>query len=208
MKTERLIRILSYNLEPVKRIEMPLRSALKWLIVSFCAIGILVFYRSDYFRNIHFPVYSYEFLFVILLSVISLLSAIRVSVPGNFSGKEKWITMSGLMLWPFLILIRLQFTENIDPGGFQLGYNQCVTDLYTFSLIPFFYLLLITRRGAVLEPGSAMFLTGVGSLSIAAAGIQLLCPNEAPLHLLQSHFLPVPMVSVGVIIFGKFLFRW
>lgn len=203
MKTENLIQELIHELKPVKRINSTSKRLIHFVaIATFCFLGALSIFgiREDIREAISNPAFFFQAIILFILAVLSALSALILSVPGEErSSRVRWIPILVFFLWGGTLVWLL--TENQGSVGHGLN---CIRDIVVFGAVPGIVLMIMVRKAAALTAGwnGALLLMSVAALG--ALGAQFVCHNDSPSHLLLWHLIPVAMAGL----IGVFLGKW
>ncbi|WP_039926508.1 NrsF family protein [Leptospira vanthielii] len=206
MKTDVLIDRLSANLAPVRRV-FPISVAYcLWIGSSLLILISYIWWRSDFFRMIHIPIYIYELIPAFLVLLISAYNAIHTSIPGN--RKIQYLSLapiSFLVLWMCLLLFR--FFTGITSDIPIYNYHTCIRDFLLMNLPTSIGLIYIIRRRYPMSKKNIGFWIFTASATMSALGEAFLCPNEAASHLILIHLFPVFGLSLLGIWIGNFVFH-
>jgi hypothetical protein len=207
MKTENLIKELSSNLSPVKRIYPVYITFIIWILFSFCFLVFFIWSRSNNFQNLYIPQYLYELIPIILCVFLSAFAAMYYSIPGNRVKKNfNYITVSLLFIWILLLVLRYSFNSQTSMDKI-FNYHSCFKDIFLMSLPSGAVLIYIINRRMPIQKRWTGFWILSASSSTSAVSVAFLCSNEIPSHILVVHALPVFVMSLFGIILGSFLFR-
>ncbi len=207
MKTENLIKELSSNLSPVKRIYPAYITFTIWILFSFSFLLFFIWSRSDNFQNLYIPQYLYELIPIILCILLSAFAAIYYSIPGNRVKKNlNYLTVLFLLVW--VLLLGLRYSVNSQTSIDKIfHYHSCFKDIFLMSLPTSVVLIYIMNRRFPIQKQWTGFWILAASASASVTGVAFLCPNEMPSHLLVVHAIPILALSLLGIILGSFLFR-
>lgn len=207
MKTENLIKHLSSNLSPVKRIYPVYNIFTIWILFSFSFLVFFIWNRSDNFQNLFIPQYLYELIPIILSVIFSAFAAMYFSIPGNRVKRNfNYITVSLLFIWILLLGLRYSFGSAISNDKI-FKYHDCYKDIILMSLPSCAVLMYIINRRLPIQKKWTGFWILSASASSSAVSVAFLCSNEMPSHLLVVHAIPVFVMSLFGIILGSILFR-
>ncbi|MBI3553603.1 MAG: DUF1109 domain-containing protein [Elusimicrobia bacterium] len=213
MKTDDLIKRLSDELEPVRRLDSPSRRALKALAAALLCVGSGVAIagpRPDLTACATRPAFLTEILLILFAAVSAAVSAFILSVPGLEKGRwTRWLPALPVAAWGALLLLRLKkdFAPlDLDTLSAAPGLH-CARALLIFCFLPGLVMFAMLRRAAPLKLGWSGSLAALSAVGLAAAGLQFCCLSSDPAHLLCWHFTPMlGLVAVGALL-GQWLLR-
>ncbi len=205
MKTDDLISKLSDEHKAVAPLASFWERYLKWLVVSLlCVItGVsLSVVREDLGAAFKDPFFVLQNLLILVGALLSSALALILSVPG--SEKKKSVRIFALI--PFILWALLLFLGK-KQGGFYPGIGTgCASEVLSLGVVPGILLLIIVRRGAVLNRSYSSFFTFMAAAALGALGVQFSCHSGNIAHLLVWHFLPVIFLGIlGVALANKIL---
>lgn len=211
MDTNELIKSLSADLRPVKRLRAPwLQTLLMGLAGAGLVAGGAFFFshlRPDAAAQLKQPEFLIETGAMLAAGLLSAAAAAALSIPD--AGKRNTALFSLLAattLWLALGLHQLSTSSfQGDPVG--IAAYQCAIDLGLLSLLPLAAAALLLRRSLWFQPGLAGYAIFLSMISLAAVGMRLLCSIEGEEHLLFWHVLPVMTLGASGILAGKIILR-
>lgn len=212
MKTEELIGNLVHDLQPTRHVSWRIKAAL-WIVVS-CLYLVAVAYFSGFRFDLSQRIYEVSFIVPILaLAALAVGSAIVfafLSVPRiETTGAQKSVPWIILSLWTLYLGVSLFSSSGLHFHGFLHPISwACARDLLLFGVVPFFLAWALVKSGAPTQPWMASFHSLMASGALGAIGVQLICANDSPSHLLAWHVFPLIVV---VMLFRKLVamtFRW
>ncbi|MBA2405995.1 MAG: DUF1109 family protein [Bdellovibrionales bacterium] len=205
MRNDELISELIKKNSGVKVLATPVQSFLRWLIVSLFSISVgvaILGVREDYqdiFKNASVWIPS---LINFLLALASALSAFIMSIPDRHSKASYAIPVLTFIGWIGALALGPDFGSN--EHGFEL---LCLRDVIVLGIVPAIVLVTMLYKGAVLKSGLVGCFALMASASLGAFATQFICHDDAPLHILLSHLLPVVLVGVCGIFIGRKILR-
>lgn len=184
MKTERLIDVLSTNLEPVKGKEIGRSLAWAIAIGGMAAFGIMVAtvgLRTRAGLSFHVPFLLLKLLFMV--SVIGFGAALlaRLLRPGQQAGR-----LLSLILLPFVAmglacLIVLSLNQPTAWGPMLMGtqWVMCLFCIPLFAVIPFALLVWALRKGAPTNLRRTGAIAGLVAGAVGAVAYAFHCPDDS-----------------------------
>lgn len=167
--TSDLIRALSGNLTPVRRLRPPLVRALLWLMLAAVVLGLLAVsqgVRPDLLARLQDLAFAGPVAGSLATGILAAIAAFMVSLPDR---SRLWLLLPlpALVLWFSNIGYQcLTQWVALDPNGITLGETaRCAATLVLTSLPLSLAMVLMLRYAAPLRPTAVAL---VGSLSVAA----------------------------------------
>lgn len=206
MKTNDLIGRLS-RLEPPKQV-LPSygKRLLKWSIAGlFCTcVGVAVFgFRSDLHDVAITPGFLIQAALLLIASVLSAFTAFALSVPGTSGRHSGRLVALSLLLWAIFLVVSLIVSRNFVSG---VGLF-CMRDIFVLGIIPGILLFTMIRAAAPFRSAITGLLTTLSAAGLGALGVQFICKNDNPLHILLWHFIPVLLVGLAGIFLGRVFYQ-
>jgi hypothetical protein len=186
MRTERLIEVLSANLDPVKRGQ--LWRALVWALVVGVATAFLVMLatvgvRSDFGRETHWGFTALKLLFTLSLIGTGTVFLVRSMSPGRASLKSFL-----LVLLPFLVigsagLVAIALAsanpESCIRMMMGLRWQTCLFCIPLFAVIPFAALIWALRHGAPTNLTRTGAVAGLVAGALGATAYAFNCADDS-----------------------------
>lgn len=206
MKSNELIQSLATDLKPVKALKYGAKEYFVVLLAGLFSIlaGLAISgIRSDIQNVMLTPAFITQSLALLMLAVLSTVSAIQMSIPSLEKPIAQKIAASTLIFWSATIVYLLINSDSPFAGwGFS-----CSREIAINSILPSAAIFFITRHGAVTKRRSVGWLTLTAGAAYGALATQLVCNMSDPLHLLIWHALPVFLIGALGLAFGKFLIK-
>jgi hypothetical protein len=161
-------------------------------------------FRPDLATVVQRPGFVAQALATGILMGLAAYGAIVASIPGAARQQVLFgFTMGALLVWLGVLVTELVL---LAAGGAEDPWRtgtvwKCVRAVLLLGTVPGLLLLVLVWRGLPLRYGWAGSLTCVALGAAGALSLQTVCPDNGPLHLIVSHFLPVAalgIVGVGV----------
>jgi hypothetical protein len=200
MNTEQLVQTLSSDLRPVRRLPGAGVRALSWagLAVVCVAVGAAaVGLRPDILQKAHDFGFLARGLLLLAVSALAARSAFRLGVPGEQSAR--WLPIAAALAWAGLVA-----AGGLD--GASTGW-LCIARIALFSLVPAAAAFVMLRKAAPLSAGWTGAMALFATASLAMLGTSLVCPKDAPAHLLLWHLAPALLVALLGAQLGRWLFE-
>lgn len=207
MKQQELINQLLANAAPVRRLWPPLPRALSWWLgTSVCMAGYLwLFARPAMIQQaMTHTDFVIQGILALVLGLVAALAALTLSIPGRRPAVLQKLPYAGLFGWLAVLFYALATTA---PSLFMPGWG-CAAEIFIFSAIPAALLIVMAKRAAPLNLPLVGFFAVLAAASMGTFCTQFSCCKTAPLHGLVWHFLPVLVLSMSGIFFGRRLLRW
>ena len=207
--TKDLIEELSGELTEVKVMRRPIDVALFWsaLAITYIVVTITVLgVRGDIDNKIQDPVYIFELLHVIAISISAAICSACLRIP-DIRGQKWMLAIPTSLFAAFVTWVALRLgLESYDMSGF--GWGHCHSDSIAFGAIPAFMILFFSMRGKTTHPNmmSLMNILSVGA--IGYLGLRITCASDDIGHLLGFHILPYLLFGIVISMVGKRIFRW
>jgi len=207
---DELIRDLTQDLTPARRLAPARTAALAWLATSllFVALATLATgpLRPGVLGQLAMePSCALDVLLGLVASTLAILGLARLRIPGRARGPSGSIpALTLLAAWVALQLFGL-FVEP-SPASTLGARALCWLQVLLFSLPPLAAALVLARRAAPLEPEWTGLLAGLAAGALPALAMQLACMH-APLHALVAHLAPVLFVAGLGAALGRLVLR-
>jgi hypothetical protein len=186
MKTDRLIEVLSANLEPVKRGR--LWKALVWaigvgIVTAFLVMLVTVGVRSDFGMETHWGFTALKLLFTLSLIGTGTIFLIRSMSPGRGSRKSFL-----LVFLPFLVigsagLVALVLVaaspESCIRMMMGMRWQTCLLCIPLFAVVPFMALIWALRRGAPTNLQRTGAIAGLVAGALGATAYAFYCGDDS-----------------------------
>lgn len=211
MDTDDLIGKLAADLKPVAPLQSPLTRAWRFTGFALLFVAASIFLsggmRPDARELITQPQFIAEAVMMLVSGILSAFAAFHLAVPDTRIRKP---VLTGLVIgtsvWVLLSLVCC--TEHFTGHGVADEHDfglHCFRDLLAVSVIPVIAAFVMLGRGAPVWKGAAGYAMALSTASFSAIAARLMCPNDAPIHLLLWHFLPVLGFAFLGIVIGRFL---
>ncbi len=212
MKTEELVGNLVHDLRPTRHVTWRMKAAF-WIMVSSLYLVVVAYFfgfRLDLSKKIYEASFAIPLLALASLAVGSAIVFTFLSVPRlEITRVQKSVPWIIVWLWVVYLGMSLSSSGGLHFHGFLHPISwTCARDLLLFGAVPFFVAWALVKSGAPTQPRMASFHSLMASGALGAIGVQLICANDSPSHLLAWHVLPLIVI---VMLFRKLVattFRW
>lgn len=214
MDTEELIKTLSEDAAPVKRLPpAPLR-VVKWLLavagVLLAGLALLGL-RDDVIQRMADPMFLLESGLITIAGLTAALAAFRLGRPDVEVGvfNKVLIFISG-GIWVLLNVYCFYCTEPeaITRSATAAHEAKCLTEIALFGLPAGLVIFAMIRRAAPVHFAWAGLAAALAVLSFTALGGRYTCANMDFSHILVWHFFPVILLGAAGMWAGKKYLNW
>ncbi len=212
MRTEDLIRTLSANAPPVRRLAPPAWRAMSWLAISTAYMAIVVMamgLRPDIQAKMAEPAFLAEIGAAFMTSMLAAAAAFCAGCPGRplwerlapLPALALWLGSLGGGCWQAWLRAR--------PEGLTLVPDLvCFPAILLVSIVPGVLMLAMIRRGAPIAPVTTTALAALAAAALAAAALRLFHGEDASIMVLVWQFGSVAVLTGIGALAGKHLLRW
>ena len=213
MKTDRLIDILSTNLEPEGRggIWWTLAGAIALGgVAAFCLMLASIGLRTDLASGAHLTFLAIKLLFVLSVIGVGTAFLIRSMVPGQ-EGQKPFT----LIFVPFAIVVAAAFAVLVIGRSSAVSYMilgtqwaSCLLCIPLFSIVPFAALIWALRKGAPTKLARTGAVAGIVAASLGAAAYAFHCPDDSLPFIAVWYSAPMALWAFIGAKCGPRLLRW
>ncbi|WP_246248922.1 NrsF family protein [Chelativorans alearense] len=212
MKTDDLIRHLSANATPVRRLPPAWAQAAQWLLVALFSVALVVLLvspRPDLAVKLGEMRFLIEEGAAFATAVTAAMAAFCLATPGH-SRKLALLPAVPLALWfTSLGLDCLRAWLAFGWKAFQVELDWvCLPAIAMVGAVPALAIVAMLRRGAPLAPRMTVMLGGLAAAAIGDFGLRLFHPQDAGLTVLIWQFGSVLLFSALAGWSGHFFLRW
>ncbi len=186
--TPELIRSLTADAAPVRRLRPPLVRAMLWLLVAalvLALIGASHGVRPDLAAKAREPAFVVATAASLLTGVLAAIAAFMASLPDR---SRLWLLLPLPALIAWIATIGYGCVAawvGLGPGGVRLAdVAECFANLVLISAPLWLALLFMLRHAARLRPAAATMMGSLAVAAITAAGLLLLHPLDASIMIL------------------------
>jgi hypothetical protein len=213
MKTDRLIDMLSTNLEPAGR------GGTWWMlagaialggVAAFCLMLATVGLRTDLPSGIHLSFLAIKLLFVLSVIGAGATFLIRAMVPGKEGRK-----LFTLVFVPFAAIGAAAFVVFVIGRSSAVSHMilgtqwvTCLLCIPLFSIVPFAALIWALRKGAPTNLRRTGAVAGVVAASLGAAAYAFHCPDDSLPFIAIWYGAPMALWAFIGAKLGPRLLRW
>ena len=212
MKTDRLIDMLSTNVEPARRSDIWKTLAFALVVGLVAAFGVMlvtVGERPNLTAPSNLDFVAVKLAFALVVIIASGIALLRLAKPGG----------ERLRLAPYLLPVTFALVMGsivgLDlvisahaPGLMGSDTWMCIGCIPLFAILPFAALLLALRRAAPTDLRRAGALAGLLAGGVGAAAYALHCPDDSFLFVTVWYGATLAFcMAIGAIV-GPRLLRW
>ena len=212
MDTEALLRSLTGDLRPVRRLAPPVRRAMGWFAASLAFalyVAHVVGLRHDLpvlFTDGRFII---EFAAMLLTGLMAAAAAFCAGCPGRPLW-ERFAPLPFAGLWIASVVFGC-WQDLMRSGAAGLAVTPdpiCLPTILALSTIPGAVILVMIRRGAPLAPLSTTALAALAALALGAAAMRLTHDGDANVMVLVWQVGSVAVLICAAMLFGRRLLHW
>lgn len=212
MQTTDLIRHLSANVTPVRRLSPPWIQAMQWLLIALLSIAVVILLvspRADLAFKLGEPAYLVEQAAAFATAVTAAIAAFCMVVPGH-SRKLALLPVIPLAFWiGSLGLGCLQGWLEAGVDALRLKPDWiCLPAIAMVGAVPALAMAAMLRRGAPVAPRMTIALGALAAAAIGDFGLRLFHMQDASLTVLVWQFGSVALLSAVAGWSGTRLLRW
>ena len=195
---DELIRSLSGDLTPVRRLAPSYAAAPAWLAASLLFVALATLGSGPLrpgalAQLVTQPGCALAVLLGALASALAIAGLLRLRSPGPATGLRSSVPAAVLLAaWAALQLLELLVRH--EPATTLGARALCSLQVLLFSVPPLVAALWLARRAAPLEREWTGLLAGLAAGALPALAMQLACMDE-PAHVLVAHLSPVLLVA-------------
>ena len=183
MKTERLIDLLSTNLEPIKGKEID--RTLTWVVAigAIAAFGVMlatVGLRTKAGGGFHVPFLALKLLFMVSVIGLGVALLARLLRPGQNTRRLFAIIFLPFFAMGLACLVALGLAHPTAWGQMILGTQRvmCLYCIPLFAVIPFALLIWALRKGAPTNLRGTGAVAGLVAGALGAVAYAFHCPDD------------------------------
>lgn len=212
MKTEELVAKLARDIRPVHPLSWRKKTTL-WIALAVAYSALFVYLygaRFDLPSKLSQPSFVLPILVLVALALGSATVFSFLSIPRlRASTVQKWFPWLILGAWMAYLGASLLSSTTLGFHGLLHPVSwPCVRDLLIFGAGPFILAWKLVRSGAPTQQSMASLHALMASGAIASIGVQFICVNDSPAHLLVWHVFPFVIVVICLRKFVALTFRW
>jgi len=210
--TQQLIRELTENAGPVRRLRSPFIRALQWLILSVACIAIFILImplHQDLSMVLHDHLFLLELVAAFATGLTAAIAAFSTVVPGY---SQLWLA---LPIGPLVIWLAslgpgcVQQLNHFGIQGLPLRHDPwCVPFIVLFGALPAVFATVMLRRGAPLTPRLTAGLGGLAAAGLANVALRIVHPEDVSVMLLLLHVGSAIVLSAVAGATGRHFFNW
>ena len=184
MNTDRLIDVLSANLEPVKRGQLGKALALAMVVGGVAAFGLMLMTvgpRSDFNSTAHLEWTAAKLFFALSIICTGAPFLIRAIRPGR-ENETRWaflfFPLASAIALTVVILLLGRDAWGAPLGASELSSVRCIFCVPFFAVIPFAALIWALRQGAPTRLTLCGAIAGIVAGGLGAAAYALACKSD------------------------------
>jgi hypothetical protein len=213
MRTDRLIDVLSTNLEPVKRGQLARALAVALIagaIVAFCLMLATLGLRGDLAAPGRFAFLGLKLLFMLSVAGIGAALLAQLIRPGYDTRRRMVLLVVPFALIGAAALVALGVTHAETWPVMILGsqWATCVMCIPLFAVIPFGALVLALRQGAPTDPRRTGAVAGIVAAALGGAAYAFHCPDDSLPFIAIWYGVPIVLWAIAGAWLGPRLLRW
>jgi hypothetical protein len=196
---QNLINDLVADLKPVKSPGRIASSVLAWLAIGTIYSIVAVFVAGPLREGalshlLEFPLFGGETLLAVVAICVAAIATLRLTLPGRSRPSRALpLVLVPLAAWVSVYVIGLW--HPVHPVSTLGARNDCLWQVFLFSLPSLAVLLFIARRQYPLWPRMTGLLAGIAAAAIPAELMQFGC-MYVPSHILTHHLGPIVLTAI------------
>lgn len=198
--TEDLIRTLSRDVKPVRRLPSAGARGLGWFALAVPAVVLVGLYMEPEVgvaARLADPGLAVTLAASLATSVCAVLAAMILGVPGR---SRRWVLLPlpPLVVWlaGFGRQCVLEWSGAVDGELLDGPHLSCLPDIVVMTVVPTIAMVVLARRAAWFEGRLVLALGGLAAAALANAALSLVHPQDAGLLVLMVQFLAVSGLSL------------
>ena len=209
MDTDRLIRALSENVEPVEVLDPPSVRAAWWACAAGMYLVVLIVVvppgvnPGSRLQDVRFLM---EQSAALLTGVTAAFAALASSVPGS-RRNVVWLPIASALIWITLVGVGVLQDVHVSRVVLQTDW-RCVPATLIGATIPAAAIGLMLRRGVPLTPRVTAALAALAATGVGNIGICFFHPHSSRLAVLVWHCGTVLVVAALAGMMGGQSWRW
>ena len=210
--TEKLIRRLATNIEPVRPLPRPWIRTSGWLALSAAYIALMLLValrRRGFSPELSQPRFLIEQVAALATGITAAAAAFASVVPG-YNRKFLALPLLPLAIW-LGSLGQGCLQDWLQLGAYGLALRPdwyCLKAIARFGAVPAFAMVLMLRRGAPLSPHLTMALGGLAAAGLGNVALRLVHRPDASVMVLVWQFGAVCALSALAAGAGRYLLNW
>ena len=212
MRTEDLIRVLSADARPVRRMASPVQRALLWLLPSLAyalLVALVVGLRPDIEAKLTQSRFTIEVVAALLTGLCAAVAAFGTGSPGR-PPRLRLLPLAPLLVW-LASLGEGCWRSWLALGGAGLAVSPdliCFPSIVLVGVIPGALMFAMIRRDAPLAPVVSMALAALAAAALGAAVLRLFHIQDASVMVLLWQFGSVALITGLGALGGRRTLRW
>jgi len=212
MDTERLIRTLAENVEPVRPLGRPWLRTIFWTVAGAAYLSVLIWVisvRDDLGARMHDPSFLIEQAAALLTGVTAAVAAFATVVPDH-QRRIVWLPLASAAVWVAIVALGALRDLRLAATGDVIVQAdwRCLWAILAGAAVPAGAMAMMLRRGVPLTPHMTAALGGLAAAGLGNLGVCLVHPHSSNLVVLVWHCGTVLAVAVLAGIAGAHLLGW
>ncbi|NQZ14177.1 MAG: DUF1109 family protein [Alphaproteobacteria bacterium] len=204
-----LIGSLCDDLSPVGKVWCPYKHFTLWLSVSAIYFAVIFFFiglRLDLMDQMHDPVFVFELVIGLALSLTGALCASFLSIP-DMRGMSWFKAVPSTILGTFIVWnVVKACIHGMDMPHFE--WVACINNGLFLEAFPLLFIIILSLRGKTTQPYWMTFMNVIAVAGVSWIGLRITCMMDDMGHAFMYHFLPVSVIGGLLILFGRRIFKW
>jgi hypothetical protein len=206
-----LVNRLAADLPPVSQLGTPAMRALVWMVLpaALATWAVAGHLRADFAARLQAPAFLLELGLLAAGAWLSAWLAFRAAVPDRrVSGRALCVAVGVVAAATVILLLQPGRPPPMAGDSAARGLG-CLEKTVALAGVPWLLVVLTLRRGGSVTPAASGALAGAAAFLLANVAMRLVCPNDAPAHVVTWHLLPVVAASMLSAALGAAWFgRW
>ena len=203
MTTDEVLSRLVLDLKPVAPLPTSGVRTSRWVVGASAVAGLAVALlgrRVDLVSAAGTLAFQAHSTLVAVATVTSAGAALVLAVPGEqLAPWRLWAPIAAVAAWAVWLSAELGLAAAASSTAWTVDAGWgCVAKSIAVGLVPATALLVMIRRGAILDPGRALTLAALASAGIGALGVEFMCPKTEPMHHMVWHLEPVIALPAAI----------
>lgn len=211
MNTERLIRTLAENVEPVQVVGRPWLRAMWWTAAGalYLLVLVMMMSRDDLGARMRDTRFLIEQAAALLTGVTAAIAAFATSIPG-YRRNVIWLPLASAIVWVGIVSVAAVRDVEL-AGSFDMLRQSdwgCVWTVLIGAAVPAGAMATMLRRGVPLTPHLTAALGALASAGLGNLGVCFFHPHSSNMIVLVWHCGTVLAVAALAGAAGGRLLRW
>jgi len=209
-KIDNLVARLAQEATPVKLAPHPFMLSLQWLGGGATYLALALAFsglRPDLPERLHQPWFFAEIVSLAGLFVVTSMSAAVLAFPDAHQKRVLALAPFGMFAL-FLTIVFFAWRADIPPAPFPVHSIECTLSITLMGLCPATMVLYSIRKYACTHYRFAGSIALLCAFSLGALWLRLHEMNNAVMHVIEWHYLPMLIIQIVGVWLGKWLLKW